>query len=64
MCGEDLQKMILEEADYPVALSVPDSWKTRLLQPSKGVLLVTFACIEEAMLAKMAVRPLMHRSFL
>lgn len=56
--------MILEEADYPVALSVPDSWKTHLLQPSKGVLLITFACIEEAMFAKMAVCPLMHRSFL
>lgn len=65
MLGEDLRKITVGEAGYPVALPVPDSWKMCLLQPKVRVssLLLLLVLIKPGMLAKAAVCPLMHRSF-
>lgn len=62
----DLRKMILGEAGYPIAFSVPHSWKICLLQPKIRVsyLLPLLVLIKPSMFAKITVSPLIHRSFL
>ena len=54
---EDLRKVILGEAGYPLALPVPDSWKMCLLQPMVRVsgLLPLLVLIKPGTFAKMAV---------